>query len=453
PCLHDEVCAGADIGEYTRPSATLHIFEGSSLVLNRAYTFAPAVYPDTPLNASMGTGSVSKSLTATAVVREMDVQGVSLNTSFAGMIGVAPTYLLNAPLAPANSLTVRVRDVLDNQGGFAGPTETPTSYANHTLIVAGGATAPVDGEELFEYVFVPPPDGHVNLGALQDDTYWQPEWFTADRTMGTMRYSNAGYSLVGELVRVQSGVAYEEYVTSKLLAPLGLEDRVYAYPGPRVRSRGPTRALIGKYLIDARHPYNVAWPNPPQPVQPAVGLAANPVEPWRPYMGPDEPRAPTRATTRYGGNSHLGGAPLAAGGWWADGEALGRLIRSISRTDTLLPQSAAAWMWHPALWNFSHKQAPGWAYVHGWYVRGNWVGWMGGDDGTVALVVHNRMYDITVVFLANGLDSSTNFINPLMASPNLVQGFSQIGQVWPCLPDPSFGPNFTGCKLPVPAVY
>ncbi|KIG13036.1 hypothetical protein DB30_00810 [Enhygromyxa salina] len=368
------------------------------------------------------------------------------------MIGVAPTYLLNAPLAPASSLTVRVRDVLDNQGGFAGGGggATPQSYVEHALIVAAGATVPVDGEELFEYVFAPPPDGHVNLGSMQDDTYWQPEWFTQDRTMGTMRYSNAGYSLAGELVRLQSGVAYEEYVTSKLLAPVGLVDRIYSYPGPRVRSRGPTRTLTQKYLIDARHPYNVASPNP---VQPAVGLTANPVERWRPYMGPDDPRAPMRATTRYGGDFHLGGAPLAAGGWWADGDALGRLIRSISRTDTLLPQSAAAWMWHPALWNFNHKQAPGWAYVHGWYVRGNWVGWMGSDDGTVALVVHNRMYDITVVFLANGLDSSTNFINPLMASPNLVQGFSQIGQVWPCLPDPSFGPNFTGCKLPVPAVY
>jgi CubicO group peptidase (beta-lactamase class C family) len=285
---------------------------------------------------------------------------------------------------------------------------------------------------------------------MQDDTYWQPEWFMQDRLMGTMRYSNAGYSMAGELVRVQSGVSYEEYVTSNLLAPLGLEDRIYPYPGARVRTRGPTRALNGLYLVDTRHPYNVASP---QPVQPAVGLTPNPADRWRPYLGPIEPRAPARATTRYGGDFHLGGAPLAAGGWWADGEALGRLIRSISRTETLLPQDVAALMWHPAFWNFNHQQAPGWAYVHGWYVRGNWVGWMGGDRGSVALVLHNRMYDVTVVFLANGRDSPSNFINPLMASPNQVQGFSPIGQVWPCTPDPSFGPNFTGCQLPVPAVY
>jgi hypothetical protein len=69
PCFHDDACVEADYGQLTRPSATLHIFEGDELVLNRAYTYAPAVYPDTPLNASMKTGSVAKSITATAVLR------------------------------------------------------------------------------------------------------------------------------------------------------------------------------------------------------------------------------------------------------------------------------------------------------------------------------------------------------------------------------------------------
>lgn len=63
------------------------------------------------------------------------------------------------------------------------------------------------------------------------------------------------------------------------------------------------------------------------------------------------------------------------------------------------------------------------------------------------------MYDVTVVFIANGLDAPSNFINPLMMPPNLVQGTSPIGQIWPCIPDPSFGEGFTGCNLPGVAIY
>lgn len=450
PCFNDDVCVEEDFGQFTRPSATLHIFEGSRLVLNRAYTFAPSIYTNTPLNASFRTGSVAKSLTATAVVREMDVQGLSLDASFAEVIGVSSVYSLQAALGPIpQALTVRVQDVLDNQGGFPGDSESPNSYYSHTIIVAAGATAPVGGAELFEYVFAPPPDGHVNIGLLDGDSYWQPEWFVQSRTTGTMRYSNAGYSLAGEIVRVQSGIPYEEYVVINLLGPVDLAERIFPDSGGRVHARGPSLASVGDYLVDSRHPYNV---DSPDPEQPAVGLEANPVEDWDPYLGPGDPRAPARAAGRYGGRYYLGGAPLAAGGWSADGDALGRLIRTISRSNALLPLTAAAWMWHPALWNFNHGQATGWAYVHGWYVRGNWVGWMGSAEGAVALTIHNRMYDVTVVFLANGLGSPANFINPLMESPDLVQGSSRIGQVWPCIPDPSFAP-LTGCELPVAAVY
>ncbi len=452
PCFHDEVCVEADYGEFTRPSATLHIFEGDELVLNRAYTFAPSVYADTPLTASFKVGSVAKSLTATAVVRELDLRGLSMNTSFAEAIGVSTTYPLEAEVGQIPAIvTVRVRDVLDNQGGFPGFTDTPISYLNDAPIVGAGATIPVDGQELFEYVFAPPPDGRVDLGLMHNDTYWQSEWFIMDRQSGTTRYSNAGYSVAGEVVRVQSGIPYDEYIASELLTPLDLQDRIYPDPGSRVRTRGPTLVSVRNYLVDTSHPYNVGSSNPEQP---GIGFADNPmVDEWWPYMGPAEPRAPVRATSRYGGRYYLGGAPLAAGGWWADGDALGHLIRTISRTDTLLPLGTAAWLWHPALWNFVGSPVPGWAYVHGWYVRGNWVAWMGSDNGAVAVVMHNRMYDMTVVFIANGRSAPSDFINPLMASPNLVQGFSRIGLAWPCISDPSFGQGFTGCNLPGVAIY
>jgi CubicO group peptidase (beta-lactamase class C family) len=429
PCFYDEVCVEEDFGRFTRPSATLHIFEGPTVVLNRAYTFAPAIYPDTPPDVAFKTASVSKAITATAVVREMDVQGLSLwTTSFAGAVGVGANYDLSGAL---------VRDVLMHTAGFAKNQDVPDSYVNHEMIVGAGATAPVDGEELFEYVFAPP--GHIDIGT--DDSYWETDWRLLSLANNSVRYSNVGYSLLGELVRIQSGVPYDEYVRSELLTPVVLQNRVFPDPGSRVRTRGLTMVRTGSYLVDTAHPYNVASPNPQQP---AVALAANPVEDWLPYLGPEEPRAPARATERYGGRRYFGGATLAAGGWWADGEALGRLIRTISRTNTLLPLSMAAWMWHPGLWNTSGP-VTGWAYVHGWYSRGNWVGWMGSDRGAAALTLHNRMYDVTVVVLANGLhDRPADFIDALMVIPPN-QTFSPIGQVWPCVQDPSFGINFLAC--------
>ena len=186
-----------------------------------------------------------------------------------------------------------------------------------------------------------------------------------------------------------------------------------------------------------------------------MGLADNPVGEfanWTPYFGPNEPRAPGRASDRYGGSYYLGGAALAAGGWWADGEALGHLIRIISQTDAVLPSSAGEFMWHPGFRNFNHTFAPDWAYVHGWYARGNWAGWFGSTKGGTGVVIHNRVYDVTVVLLTNGFGSPTDFINPLMLSPNLVLGGSAIGQIWPCVTEMAYAPIDT-CKLPPGANY
>lgn len=449
PCLNGDVCVDGTFGQRSFPSATLHVFEGSTVVLNRAYTFGPAVYEDTELDAAFRVASVSKSITATAVLRELDIQQRSPNLPFHGVTGILPEYFLEYP-SEFSTLTVRVRDVLDHQGGFSGT--DPISYSDHSLLVNAGAVPPIDGEDLFEYVFALPPDGHVDLGAMHGDSYWQPEWFYEDRNNGVLRYSNSGYSLAGEIVRIQSGMSYREYVIDNILTPLGFQNRVFPDPGSRVEMHGPSLALSRNYLTDGLHPYS---PNSPQPEPPRTGLANNPViEPsdWATYFGPNDPRAPERASDRYGGGYYLGGAALAAGGWWGDGEVLGHLIRIISQTDLLVPQSVSLFNWHPGFWNFNHSWAPGWAYVHGWYARGNWVGWFGSAKGGSGLVVHNRVYNVTIVLLANGLENPSGFINPLMLSPNLVLGGSEVGQLWPCVTEMAFAP-FDTCKLPPAAIY
>jgi hypothetical protein len=136
----------------------------------------------------------------------------------------------------------------------------------------------------------------------------------------------------------------------------------------------------------------------------------------------------------------LGGAQLAAGGWVGRGEALGQLIRAIVGTSNIMPFAVASQLWNPAWWNNNHGLGAGWQYVLGWYARGNWVAWAGGTTGSMSLVLHNRSYDFTVVYLTNLIGNPlVDFINPLLngnglwSQPN--SPTSALGGQFPCQDD------------------
>jgi hypothetical protein len=107
-----------------------------------------------------------------------------------------------------------------------------------------------------------------------------------------------------------------------------------------------------------------------------------------------------------------------------------------------MPTSAIAQVWDPQWWNPNQGAGPLWYYGLGWYVRGNWVAWAGGSDGQMAFVAHNRLYDITVVYLTNVLGNPMDeFMNPLLdsngvwSSPGAPQ--SILGKPFPCKDDPA----------------
>src|SRR5690349_2342361 len=88
-----------------------------------------------------------------------------------------------------------------------------------------------------------------------EDRYWNESLYNAQNPM--FIYSNFGFSMLVEMVRVQSGQPYENYVRSNLLAPLKLEDKIYPDPGHRNAETGrPTQAGKRSYLINGSHPYN-----------------------------------------------------------------------------------------------------------------------------------------------------------------------------------------------------
>ena len=428
--LHDRVIQQMTLegeqkaGEFFRPSSTLHIFDGDQLVLDRAYTYAPAIYPDTPLDAPMALASASKSITAAAVVQLMNAEQLPLTTPFAELAGIHNV--------PAMATAPSVLDVLRNLGGFNAEV---VSYRDHSLIDQSPyGEYPITGEMMHDYVVL---GGHLDVPGK--DSYWNWDAYEKAQLTGAMVYSNPGYSILGELLRVRTGLSYEEYVRTQLLEPLNLHQEIYTDPGHRNANRVQTKVGLRSYLINTRHPYRYSivprLESEPVP-QPAMGEGDGSPE-WSVNAGPIDNSAPaTAATERYAGKTYLGGAVLAAGGWVGDGKSLGVLTRVIAQGSFLMPQLVAAQMWDPQWRNANTMNAQGWLYGLGWWTRGNWVAMVGGTTGSMSFAVHNTEYDFTVVHLTNVIGNPlVDILNPLLAPVIGVWGTSALGSQFPCIDD------------------
>ena len=134
---------------------------------------------------------------------------------------------------------------------------------------------------MFDYVVK---GGHLDkydkYGYVEPDSYWNLNTYNLSQypQPPELNYSNLGFSMAGELVRVLSGQSYENYVRTNLLEPLNLADEIYPDPGHRNAVDAPTQAGLRSYLINGGHPYNsidcvidsdctylVCGPNDPNP--------------------------------------------------------------------------------------------------------------------------------------------------------------------------------------------
>lgn len=280
---------------------------------------------------------------------------------------------------------------------------------------------------------------HLDKGP-DPDSYWDEGRYILSQTNTRMYYSNTGFSMLGELVRQLSGVTYEQYVIDNFLAPLLLEQKIYPDPGHRKDEQGPTAAGVHAYLTNSGHPYRSApvvaplFGTEPLP-KVTAGTSRDSTMVWAANAGPPGPTVPAFASKdRYSGRRYMGGAPLAAGGWTGDGASLILLIRAFSESSYLMPVLTASQLWDPQWKNWNGVPGAGWDYGLGWYVRGNWVAWAGGSDGSMATVMHNKAYDFTVVHLANVTGNGlTNLAKPLMQPQAGGWDTSPIGQVFPCI--------------------
>jgi CubicO group peptidase (beta-lactamase class C family) len=367
-------------GNYFRPSATLHIFEGDQLVLNRAYTYAPAIYPDTQLDDEFLYASASKSLTAAAIVREFDDQSLPLSTAFVDTVsGWSGTTYCNgpAPYFPAGFASITIDQILQNQGGFD---DGPSNIISHQAIVDGlvGVTLPtadgelpIDGEELLFDLG----ENETMCAMNPMNSSWRSDLVDSGSLNGT--YSNLGYSLLGEVLRQATMLEYDDYLTTNFFDPLNL-DSIIPLADHRYASTGPTRTLLRAYMLNDQHPYQLMNPDVKFSSEPPPILGQEPS--WEPSADPDSLAPAFAARHRYGGQYALSHGVLPAGGWSGNGVDVGLLLRDLVQVGTLMDLSVADQLWDPAIAiSGGNRTNCGWDYGRGFYMRGNWVAIAGGD--------------------------------------------------------------------------
>lgn len=173
------------------------------LVYARGFGWAsPEARAPVDATALFRIASVSKPLTGVAVLHLAQSGHLRLDEPFLAVLRESPTYA-NMPVADARMEKVTIRHLLNHTGGwhrnrFLDPM---VGGSRRRIAEQMGAPLPVDFPTVFEFMFRQPlqlDPGHVNV------------------------YSNFGYSILGRVIEIRSGLGYEEYVQERVLAPLGI---------------------------------------------------------------------------------------------------------------------------------------------------------------------------------------------------------------------------------------
>jgi CubicO group peptidase (beta-lactamase class C family) len=165
------------------PGLALSIVEGGRVTVTQGYGLADReqsrpMTPQTPV----AVGSTTKPLTAAAIMQLVEAGAVELD---ARVTQYLPWFTLDDP----RSTEITVRQLLNHTSGIP-------------------ASASLDGRQ--------EPDAlERRVRSL--------EWERLSSTPGTrFEYSNDGFNTAGLIVQVVSGLPYEQYMTQKLLGPLGM---------------------------------------------------------------------------------------------------------------------------------------------------------------------------------------------------------------------------------------
>lgn len=174
------------------PSMQLAITKGEKLVYQAQYGTADLDGTEAVTHESVyRVASVSKVITAIAILKMKDDELLDLDDTVFGANGILGTDFGNPPYK-TNIETITVRHLLDHTSGFTNSPNDPF-FVNYDWTLQALIDDVIDNRD---------------LATIPGETYY---------------YSNFGYCMLGRIIEKLSGMTYENYVKQKIMAPLGIE--------------------------------------------------------------------------------------------------------------------------------------------------------------------------------------------------------------------------------------
>lgn len=322
----------------------LAVTRHGKLILAHGYTWAPEGTEPTRPESLFRIASVSKPLTAVAVLQLAEVGSLGLDQPIGEILDLSDAV-------DERLSTVTVRQLLHHWGGWDRDVSFDPMFQDFAIRDALGISLPTRPQDVIDYMKTIP----------------------LDHDPGTKEaYSNFGYCLLGRVIEAASGQPYEEYVREHVLAPLGVTD-----------------ARIGHSAIEERLPGEVDYENTDGYLSPSV-------------LGEGSPEL---VPPQYGGWNQQ--TLDAHGGWVTSAPSLARFASAFDEPEecTVLSPASIDTMWEYPPWG---EQDADVHYGCGWMVRRVQGGtgrntWHGGllGPGTVTLLVR-RSDGLNWAVLFNG---------------------------------------------------
>ena len=179
------------------PGGSLAVTRDRRLVLARGYTGMDDGYVVQPTSL-FRIASISKPITAAAVMTLVQAGKLSLD---AKMVDVLPRELAGLKYKDDRAANITVRHLLQHLGGWDRGQSFDPMFRDREISRALHVALPITKEHIVKYMADKP---------LQYDPG------------STYAYSNYGYMLLGLIIESITGLPYEQYVKSAVMAPLGI---------------------------------------------------------------------------------------------------------------------------------------------------------------------------------------------------------------------------------------
>lgn len=197
---YDQIVTGI-MTKYSIPGAQFAMSRQGKLILAHGYgTLDPGGQDPVQPDSMFRLASLSKQLTAVAILRLWDQGKLDLDRS-------AFSYLPNLQPLPGKQADSRlakisIRNLLQHSGGWDIALSPDPIDQFLSIAQEAGKTPPASSEDVIRVVMGRPLD--FDPGAR-------------------FAYSNFGYMVLGRIIERLSGMSYEQYIRTTILAPLGVE--------------------------------------------------------------------------------------------------------------------------------------------------------------------------------------------------------------------------------------